>query len=100
MGATGHIGGALLDLIAITYPTTLLTTLLRDERKAARLIAKYPQVIPKIGDLNSIELLESCSKNADVVISRLPNLICDTQSIIRPVHEKDARFRKSHRFMG
>jgi hypothetical protein len=70
IGATGHIGGAVLDQISIKFPDTILTALVRDEEKAARLIAKYPEVIPKIGDLNSLEVLESCSKNADVVISK------------------------------
>lgn len=60
----------MLDHISIKFPDTILTALVRDEEKAARLIAKYPEVIPKIGDLNSLEVLESCSKNADVVISK------------------------------
>ena len=65
----------MLDLITTTYPTASLTILVRDEEKAARVIAKYSQIVPKIGDLNSIELLESCSKNSDVVISKLSSLV-------------------------
>ncbi|KAE9365761.1 NAD(P)-binding protein [Stipitochalara longipes BDJ] len=71
IGATGHIGGAVLDQITTTYPTASVTLLVRDEEKAARVVAKYPQVIPKIGDLNSIELLQSSSKNSDVVITAI-----------------------------
>jgi len=67
-----------LDLITTTYPTASLTILVRDAEKEARVIAKYPQVITKIGDLNSIELLESSSKNSDVVISAGPDITHET----------------------
>lgn len=44
--------------------------LVRDEVKKERLLSKYPKVIPIIGDLNSLEILENASKDAGVVISK------------------------------
>lgn len=65
----GHVGGAVLDIISATYPEVELTVLVRDETKASRLVSKYYKVTPVIGDLHSLELLESASKNASIVIS-------------------------------
>lgn len=69
VGGTGHVGGAILDIISATYPEVELTVLVRDETKASRLVSKYSKVTPAIGDLDSLELLESASKNASIVIS-------------------------------
>ena len=69
VGGTGHVGGAVLDIISATYPQVELTVLVQDETKASRLVSKYSKVIPVIGNLDSLELLESASKNASIVIS-------------------------------
>ena len=69
VGGTGHVGGAVLDIISATYPEVELTVLVRDETKASRLVSKYSKVIPVIGNLDGLELLESASKNASIVIS-------------------------------
>ena len=70
IGATGHIGGAVLDLISSEYPGVSILALVRDEQKSERLVAKYPRVSTLIGDLDSTELLEVSSYNADVVIRK------------------------------
>jgi len=70
IGATGHIGGAVLDLITSEPPELSILALVRDEQKSERLVAKYPRVSTLIGDLDSTELLETSSYNADVVISK------------------------------
>lgn len=69
VGGTGHVGGAVLDVISATYPKVELTVLVRDESKASRLVSGYSGVTPVIGNLDSLELLESASKNASIVIS-------------------------------
>ena len=69
VGGTGHVGGAVLDIISATYPEVELTVLVRDETKASRLVSKYSKVTPVIGNLDSFGLLESASKNASIVIS-------------------------------
>jgi len=71
IGGTGHIGGAVLDLIYSTFPKVAITVLVRDERKSARLLAKYPSVSIVQGDLDSIELLEFTAHDSDIVISEL-----------------------------
>ena len=70
IGATGHIGGAVLDLITSESPGLSILALVRDEQKSERLVAKYPRVSTLIGDLDSTELLETSSYNADVVIRK------------------------------
>ena len=70
IGATGHIGGAVLDLISSESPELSILALVRDEQKSERLVAKYPRVSTLIGDLDSTELLEISSYNADVVIRK------------------------------
>ena len=69
VGGTGYVGGAVLDIISATYAEVELTVLVRDETKASRLVSKYSKVIPVIGNLDSLEVLESASKNASIVIS-------------------------------
>jgi uncharacterized protein YbjT (DUF2867 family) len=70
IGATGHIGGAVLDLISSESPELSVLALVRDKQKSERLVAKYPQVSTLIGDLESTELLETSSYHADVVIRK------------------------------
>ncbi|TVY89249.1 hypothetical protein LAWI1_G006045 [Lachnellula willkommii] len=70
IGATGHIGGAVLDLISSSYPDTLsVRVLVRDQQKADQLVAQYQYIISVIGNLDSLELLEAESRDADIVIS-------------------------------
>ncbi|EMR82906.1 putative nucleoside-diphosphate-sugar epimerase protein [Botrytis cinerea BcDW1] len=69
IGATGHIGGAVLDLVYQKYPDVLIHTLVRDEKKGKILVGKYPRVTFVIGDLASLDLLTREAKKADIVIN-------------------------------
>jgi len=69
IGGTGHIGGAILELISIAHPQLTVTVLVRDDAKADRLKSKYPQIRTVIGDLDSVDVLETCSKDSEIVIS-------------------------------
>ena len=42
---------------------------MRDNAKGDRLKSKYPQIKTVVGDLDSADVLESYSKDADIVIS-------------------------------
>ena len=70
IGATGHIGGAVLDVIVSTTTSLDVTALVRDESKAKRLREKYPNVKTIIGDLENVELVKSAAIEAEIVISR------------------------------
>ncbi|TVY50752.1 hypothetical protein LCER1_G006222 [Lachnellula cervina] len=75
VGATGHIGGAVLDLISSSYPNTLsVKVLIRDQQKADQLAAQYQYIVSVIGNLDSLELLEAESRDADIVINAGPDV--------------------------
>ena len=44
---------------------------MRDQQKADQLKTQYQHITSVIGDLDSLELLESESRDADIVISEL-----------------------------
>ncbi|PWW77366.1 NAD(P)-binding protein [Tuber magnatum] len=67
-GATGYIGGNVLDELVAKYPTYVITALARTETAAAALSKKYPTIRIAMGDLDSITVLETESEKADVVI--------------------------------
>lgn len=71
LGATGHIGGAVLDLLITSYPKISINTLVRTSELGHELVARYPNVTTIVGDLNSYAVLESMSRDADIVISKL-----------------------------
>lgn len=77
MGSTGHIGGAVLDQFLQKYPDATVKALVRDEQKAARLVAKYPRVETVIGDTSSLEILEEASRGADIVLNTSPDITHD-----------------------
>ncbi|KAL0943387.1 nucleoside-diphosphate-sugar epimerase [Colletotrichum truncatum] len=77
VGATGHIGGAVLDQLLQKHADAKVKALVRDEGKAARLAAKYPQVECVVGDTGNLEVLENCSKAADIVINTSPDITHD-----------------------
>lgn len=77
LGATGHIGGAVLDLISSTFPELQVKVLVRDQQKSDQLTAHYPNVTPVIGGLENVDILEAESRAADTVISK----VCEHLSI-------------------
>ncbi|TGO23024.1 hypothetical protein BPAE_0146g00020 [Botrytis paeoniae] len=74
IGATGHIGGAVLDLVYPKYPDVHIKALVRDEKKGKILVGKYPRVSFVVGDLTSLDLLTSEAKEADIVIDTGPDV--------------------------
>jgi uncharacterized protein YbjT (DUF2867 family) len=73
IGATGHIGGAVLEKVTRAFPTIKITALLRDQEKADRLQSQYPNVKTLIGDLQSTDVVKNAAKEADIVISKATN---------------------------
>ncbi|KAK7937340.1 NAD dependent epimerase/dehydratase family protein [Apiospora aurea] len=71
MGGTGHIGGAMLDLLAgSSHPVDVsVLVLARDQEKAANVTAKYPQVHPVVGDFANLNLIETTYRGVDIVIN-------------------------------
>ncbi|TGO51424.1 hypothetical protein BOTNAR_0356g00010, partial [Botryotinia narcissicola] len=74
IGATGHIGGAVLDLVYPKYPDVHIKALVRDEKKGIILVGKYPRVTFVVGDLTSLDLLTREAKEADIVINTGPDV--------------------------
>ncbi|KAI5289706.1 hypothetical protein KEM52_000685, partial [Ascosphaera acerosa] len=66
-GATGFVGGDLLYALAQTHPDWEVTALVRSEEKAALVKKQYPSVRTVQGDLDSSDLIEEETKNADIV---------------------------------
>ncbi|KAK7934913.1 hypothetical protein PG985_000408 [Apiospora marii] len=77
IGGTGHVGGAVLHKVVEKHPNASVIVLVRDDRKAERLVSKYPQVKPLIGDLESFDLIEAASREADIVINAAPDITHD-----------------------
>ncbi|KAK8066209.1 nucleoside-diphosphate-sugar epimerase protein [Apiospora hydei] len=77
IGGTGHIGGAVLHKTVERNANALVTVLVRDAGKAQRLVSKYPQVKPVIGDLESFAVIEAASREADIVINAAPDITHD-----------------------
>ncbi|TVY84156.1 hypothetical protein LSUE1_G001655 [Lachnellula suecica] len=88
LGATGHIGGAVLDLIVSTYSNAVdIKVLVRDRQKSDQLTSEYQYITSTIGNLDDLDLLESESRDADIVISTFPLLVLSDTS--RSVHSKE-----------
>ncbi|ESZ91498.1 hypothetical protein SBOR_8127 [Sclerotinia borealis F-4128] len=73
IGATGHIGGAVLDLVYPKYPNAEIKALVRDEKKGEVLVGKYPRVKVVIGDFKTLDILTREAKEADLVINAGPD---------------------------
>ncbi|KAF7940095.1 uncharacterized protein EAE98_000222 [Botrytis deweyae] len=74
IGATGHIGGAVLDLVYPKYTDVHIKALVREEEKGKMLVGKYPRVTFVVGDLTSLDLLTREAKEADIVINTGPDV--------------------------
>ncbi|KAK8003608.1 DNA polymerase gamma [Apiospora arundinis] len=77
IGGTGHIGGAVLHKTVEKYSDAAVTALVRGEEKAKRIVTKYPNVKPLIGDLESFDVIEAASRGADIVINAGPDITHD-----------------------
>lgn len=67
LGTTGFIGGDAFHTIAHAHPEIDWTCLARNSDKGGRIAAQYPKVRLVYGDLDSSELIEEESRNADIV---------------------------------
>jgi uncharacterized protein YbjT (DUF2867 family) len=70
VGATGHIGGAALELLYQKYPDVKIRALVRDEGKGDRLRGRYQRIETVLGDNTSLDVLEREAREADVVLSK------------------------------
>ena len=70
-GATGYIGGEALYNIA-SNARYRISCLIRDSVKGSMVKDRYPEVRIVQGDLDDAELIEHESKNADIVLSKIP----------------------------
>ncbi|KAK8100117.1 hypothetical protein PG999_010491 [Apiospora kogelbergensis] len=93
IGGTGHIGGAVLHKTVEMYPDASATVLVRDEQKAKRLASKYPSAQPLVGDLESFELIEVTSREADIVINAGPDITHDKaiEAVIRGLKNRPTK---------
>ncbi|PLN83148.1 transcription factor/nuclear export subunit protein 2-domain-containing protein [Aspergillus taichungensis] len=68
-GATGYIGGDVFYNVIQAHPDWEVSALVRNKDKAAQLTSKYPNVRVVIGDLDSVDVIEEETKNADIVFN-------------------------------
>ncbi|KAF2846165.1 NAD(P)-binding protein [Plenodomus tracheiphilus IPT5] len=69
-GATGYVGGETLHTLSNSTSNPLeITALIRDESKAAQVLAAHPTTKIIIGDLDDTPLLTSQAEAADIVIN-------------------------------
>ncbi|PQE26515.1 Nucleoside-diphosphate-sugar epimerase protein [Rutstroemia sp. NJR-2017a BBW] len=68
VGATGHIGGAVLELLYRKYPDVKIRALVRDEGKGERLRERYQGIETVLGDNAALDVLEREAREADVVL--------------------------------
>ncbi|KAF7122742.1 hypothetical protein CNMCM5793_000852 [Aspergillus hiratsukae] len=67
-GASGYIGGDVLHALHSAHPEYIISTLVRDPKKAATLSQAYPNIRIVSGDLDSTSLIEEEAHQADVVV--------------------------------
>ncbi|PYI31637.1 NAD(P)-binding protein [Aspergillus indologenus CBS 114.80] len=67
-GASGYIGGDVLHALRSALPKCDYSVLLRDEEKAKKVQAAYPNVRVVIGDLDAAAVIEKEATHADIVI--------------------------------
>lgn len=77
MGGTGHIGGAVLDLLVRSHPDLEVSVLVRDQLKTDKVKSKYPQVQCEVGDFTSLDLIEATCRATDIVINAGPDITHD-----------------------
>ena len=67
-GATGFIGGTILDCLSKTHPDYHIKVLIRRPEDAEKLQSIYRDLEPIIGDLSSLDLLKETAATVDFVI--------------------------------
>lgn len=67
-GATGYIGGEILHVLQQTNPDYNIAALIRDQEKASKISAAFPNVRVVFADLDNVDIIEEESRKANVVI--------------------------------
>jgi len=67
-GATGYIGGEVLHDLQQAHPEYDVAVLIRDEEKAKKVLAAFPNVRVVLADLDNVNIIEEESRKANVVI--------------------------------
>jgi len=92
-GASGYIGGEVVDYFTKTKQPWSLVALVRNEEQAKTIKAKYPAVKTVIGTLDDHDLLVEQGKNADVV---LQTASADHIEVGRSIIEGMSKGKKGH----
>jgi putative NADH-flavin reductase len=69
IGATGHIGSAVLNAVHARFPDLEIVALVRDNAKANEVFACFENVKTIIGDFRDLAIIESESMASDIVLS-------------------------------
>lgn len=67
-GATGYIGGHTTDVLIRTHPEYQIVALVRNEKQAATLVNKWPDITTTIGTLEDDKILQAEAAKADVIL--------------------------------
>ncbi len=65
-GATGYIGGSVLEKILTEFPQLQITALLRSSSSEFK--NRYPNVKIVLGDFDSFDVIEKAASEADIVV--------------------------------
>jgi uncharacterized protein YbjT (DUF2867 family) len=65
-GATGYIGGSVLEAVSKQFPDLRTTALLRSP--SAEFKSRYPNVQIVIGDFDAFDVIEKAAADADIII--------------------------------
>ncbi|KAK3312249.1 hypothetical protein B0H66DRAFT_644513 [Apodospora peruviana] len=78
IGATGHVGGAVLDKLLIIFPDLQIVALVRLEKDADDLKNQYARHMANlrtvVGDLDDVPFLESLATHATIIINCAPDV--------------------------
>jgi len=69
LGATGYVGGTVLNALLAAHPDAEITALVRTASKGELVTKAYPSVKYVIGDLDSSDVITAASAEADIVLS-------------------------------
>ncbi|KAJ5333911.1 hypothetical protein MYU51_018289 [Penicillium brevicompactum] len=72
-GATGYIGGEILHVLQQANPDYDVSVLIRDQEKANKVLAAFPQVRVVLADLDNVDIIEEEARKANVVIHAASN---------------------------
>ncbi|KAK5654297.1 hypothetical protein OQA88_7474 [Cercophora sp. LCS_1] len=74
IGATGHIGAAVLDALLTAHPDLSIHAIIRSIADAEDLKDTYQTITTSVGDLSNLPLLESAASKAEIVINTAPDV--------------------------